>query len=389
MELYVLDSLLRRVEVFDRFESLIWTERFAEIGDFQLVVTSTTRTRSIFTTGTRLAVNTSYRVMTVETVEDTTDADGKAMLKVTGRSLEALLDDRVAKDVLGDLTTNPKWTLTGAPGDIARKIFHDICVTGVLDLADRIPFIFEGAPMFPADNIAEPETSVTVDVDLQSVYAAIKQICGMYDLGFRLVRNQDTSQLYFSIYSGMNRTTSQTAVGAVVFSPDLDNLQNTSELTTIAQSKNVAYVFSPAGTAVVYATGVDPGVDGFERRVLMVRADDITSDTPNVQAALQQRGLQELASHRSVSAFDGELNQYAAYRYGIDYQLGDLVERRNNDGVTNQMRVTEQIFATDAQGERSYPTLAMSLFIEVGDWAAWDYNQTWVDLGQEQWADEV
>lgn len=389
MELYVLDSLLRRVEVFDRFESLIWTERFAEIGDFQLVVTSTARTRSTFTTGTRLAMNTSYRVMTVETVEDTIDTDGKAMLKVSGRSLEALLDDRVAKDVLGDLTTNPKWTLTGIPGDIARKIFHDICVTGVLDPADRIPFIFEGAPMFPADDIAEPQTNITMDVDLQTVYDAVKQICGMYDLGFRLVRNQDTSQLYFSIYSGVNRTTNQTAVGAVVFSPDLDNLQNTSELTTIAQSKNVAYVFSPAGIAVVYANGVDPGVEGFERRILMVRADDITSDTPNVQAALQQRGLQELANHRGVSAFDGELNQNAAYRYGVDYQLGDLVEKRNSDGVTNQMRVTEQIFASDQQGERSYPTLAMSLFIEVGDWGAWDYNQTWADLGQEQWADEA
>lgn len=388
MELYVLDSLLRRVEVVDQFESLIWTERFAEIGDFQLVVTSTRRTRSLFTTGTRLAANVSYRVMTVETVENTVDADGKQMLKVNGRSLEAILDDRVAKDALSDLTTKPKWTLTGTPGAIARKVFHDVCVTGVLDVADRIPFIFEGAPMFPADTITEPAESVTIDLELQSVYGVEKQICEMYDLGFRLVRNQDMSQLYFSVYSGVNRTTSQTSVDAVVFSSELDNLQNTSELSTIAQSKNVAYVFSPAGFRVVYALGVDPTTDGFERRVLFVQADDITSDNPDVQGALLQRGLEELSKNRTVFAFDGELNQYSSYRYGVHYNLGDLVEQRNSDGVTNQMRVTEQIFAQDGEGERAYPTLAMNTYIGVGDWAAWDFGQTWSDLGLEEWGDE-
>ena len=386
MEVYILDSLLRREKVIDRFESLIWTERFASYGDFQLVIQSTNESRSDFVAGTRIAQNESYRVMTVETVENTIDEEGKALLKVKGISLEDILDDRVAKDTLSDLTTEPKWILTGTPGDIARQIFNDICVLGTLDPGDVIPFIMPGT-IFPEDTIPESTDIITVELDPQSVYEAIKGVCDLYDLGFRLVRNFDTSQLYFDIYSGSDRTTLQTDLAPVVFSPDLDNLKNTTEFTTIEQNKNVAYVFSPVGFEVVIPQDVDPEVEGFERRVLLVKADDITDPDPEIASALMiQRGKEELSKNRSFSAFDGELNQHSEYKYGIHYNLGDLVEMRNSDGITNNMRVTEQIFVSDKEGERSYPTLAINLFITPGSWLAWDYNQVWADLGlTEYW----
>lgn len=388
MEVYILDSLLRREKVVDRFESLIWTERWSVYGDFQLVIQSTNESRSNFVAGTRIAQNESYRVMTVDTVENITDSEGKALLKVSGVSLEKILDDRIAKDTLSDLTTEPKWILTGTPGDIARQIFNDICVLGNLDPGDVIPFLMPGT-IFPEDTISESTDIITVELDLTTVYQAIKQLCDLYDLGFRLVRNFDTSQLYFDIYSGSDRTTLQTDLAPVVFSPDLDNLKNTTEFTTIAQSKNIAYVFSPVGFEVVVPQDVDPEVEGFERHVLLVRADDITDPDPEIASALMiQRGKEELSKNRSFSAFDGELNQYSEYKYGVHYNLGDLVEMRNSDGVTNNMRVTEQIFVSDKEGERSYPTLAINLFITPGSWLAWDYNQVWADLGlTEYWAD--
>ena len=386
MEVYILDSLYRREKVIDRFESLIWTERFADLGDFQLSIHSTNESRSDLVAGKRLAVNDSYRVMTIETVENTVDEEGRALLKVKGKSLEGILEDRVAKGTMSDLTTEPKWSLTGTPGEIARKIFNDICVLGTLDPGDVIPFMMPGT-IFPEDTIPEPTDVVTMDIPPMSVFAAVKEICDLYDLGFRLVRNFDTSQLYFDIYSGSDRTTLQTDLAPVVFAPDLDNLKNTTEFTTIAQNKNIAYVFSPVGFEVVVPQDVDPEVAGFERRVLLVQADDIT-DPYNASALMIQRGKEELSKNRSFSAFDGELNQNSEYKYGVHYNLGDLVEMRNSDGVTNNMRVTEQIFVSDKEGERSYPTLAINLFITPGSWLAWDYNQVWADLGlTEYWAD--
>lgn len=388
MEIYTLDPLLRRQEVVDRFESLIWTERYKAFGDFQLDIQSTPLTRRLFRTGTKLAMNESHRVMTVESSEDGVDASGRKMLTVKGRSLEATLFDRVAKDSLDNLTLSPKWTITDPPADVARKIFHDICVTGILDPGDVIPYIIEGTFM-PEDTIAEPLDPITVEMEPMSVYDAIEQICDVWNLGFRMLRNYDASELYFDIYSGSDRTTAQTVLPPVIFTPELDNLQNTKELTTIDKAKNVAYVYSPAGFQMVFALGVDPEVEGFERRVLAVRATDITVDNPDVTSALIQRGKEELAKYRVYQAFDGEISQHSQYKYGRDYNLGDIVETRNTDGVTNYMRVTEQIFVSDRNGERSYPTLTINVFINTGSWLSWLNNKVWSEMGEtEYWEDQ-
>lgn len=387
MEIYTLDPLLRRERVIDRFESLIWTERFQTHGDFELDLFSTPENRGIFTASTLLAMNESNYVMMVETIEDFVNSDGKKVLKVQGRSLEAILLDRVAKESLDDLTTSPKWTITDEPADVARKIFHDICVTGILNTQDVIPFINEGT-FLSAGTIAEPVDPITVELEPMTVYEAIAQLCTVWNLGFRMLRNFDMSELWFDIYPGSDRTTGQTTLAPVVFAPGLDNLQNTKELTTVENAKNVAYVFSPAGFEMVYPEDVDPDVEGFERHVLVVNASDITSDNPDVSAALIQRGKEELSKNRVYQAFDGEISQNSSYRYGIHYNLGDVVETRNADGVTNNMRVTEQIFVSDREGERSYPTLTLNVFISTGSWLSWLNNKAWDELTTEEWADQ-
>lgn len=390
MEVYILDDLLRRVDVVDEFDSLIWTERFAQWGDFELVVNSTATSRGQFTTGIMLAMNLSYRVMVVETVENASDSDGQALITVKGRSLEMVLENRVGKNTMANLTTEPKWNLTGTPGAIARQMFHEICVTGDLDVGDKIPFIWETS-IFPPDTIAEPSTSVTLALDPDTLYNLIKTLCDTYDLGFRLIREFDTSKLYFNIYTGSDRTTGQSSLAAVVFSPDLDNVKNTSSLTTIATSKNVAYVFTPVGSQIVYGDSVATDVDGFDRQVLFVRADDITTTVPaDATAQMIQRGKAELSANRGFTAFDGEINEQSGYVYGTHYNLGDLVEIRDSDGNTNKMRVTEQIFVSDKEGDRSYPTLAINTFVMAGTWIAWDYNQVWYDLNASMtaWADQ-
>lgn len=376
MELYTLDSLLRRVEVVDKFESLVWTERYSSFGDFELDIHSTRQTREQFQAGVKVACNTSYRVMEVKTVADGVDEDGKATLKVKGFSLEEMLQDRTAKNTMSNLAVEPKWIITDQPADVIRAMFDHICRAGALSLSDVIPFLQPGT-IFPLSNIPEPDTAITWEQSVDTLYNAIKGLAELYDLGFRLVRNFDTSQLYFDVYSGDDRTSRQAIFPPVIFAPNLDNLQNTEELTTIENSKNVAYVFSEVGFAVVYPDGVDPAqVTGFDRKVLMVNASDVNADTVNIAAALQQAGKEALSQNRSLSAFDGELNQNSAYKYGVDYNLGDLVELRNQDGIITDRRVQEQIFVHDAEGERSYPTLAANDFIMAG---------TWLTMGDVHW----
>ena len=403
MELYTLDPLLRREYVVDEYESLIWTERFQGYGDFQLDIFSSYKARSLLKPDTYLALNKSNYVMRIETVEDDVNDDGAKMLVVKGRSLEVLLYDRVAYSANAatqttttdpgsgeTTTTDVKWTITDKPAAVARKIFHDICVTGTLDVNDKIPFINEGR-FLPNDTIVEPVDPITVDISPTTVYDAVSAVAGPWNLGFRLLRQQDMSKLWFDIYVGSDRTTDQTVLPAVIFAPEMDNLQNTKELTSIEGAKNVAYVYSPAGFQMVFAAGVDPEVEGFERHILVIDASDITADsTADVPAALQQRGYEGLAQARTYQAFDGEISQSSQYVYGTHYNLGDVVEVRNVDGVTNNMRVTEQIFVEDKEGERSYPTLTLNTFINTGSWLSWDSNKVWLDLDSDMtaWADQ-
>ena len=92
MELYTLDSLFQRIDVIDRYQSLIWTERWASWGDFELSIRSTFDTRRRLNVGTMLSLRSSYRIMIVETIEDGSDSEGNATLKVKGRSLEKILE---------------------------------------------------------------------------------------------------------------------------------------------------------------------------------------------------------------------------------------------------------------------------------------------------------
>lgn len=379
MELYVLDSLLRRTAVVDQFDSLIWTERYSSSGDFQLVIHATDENRSLLTPGLQLALNESNRVMTIEEVTDQDDSSGRSLLTIKGPSLEDWMTQRTTRGAgtgaSGDVSV---WTITDTPTGIARNLFNSICIANSVIPADNLPF-YKAGSLYPGGTIAEPDTIYSFNVPTDSVYNVIKSLADSYGFGFRITRGPDTSALYFEIYMGSDRTTAQNDLPVVIFSEALGTLTDVSQLNSITGYYNTAYVYSTNGSAVVYAEGMD-SVTGFGRRVLNVQAKDITlAAGTDLDAALQVRGAQELAKYKQLQAIDGKAPPLSLYRYGIDYNLGDLVEMRDPNGNTQNMRVTEQIFASDIQGDRSYPTLVADVFITPGSWSAWDSNEQWAD----------
>ena len=265
MDLYVLDSQLRRTEIVDVYKSLIWTERYSEYGDFELVVHDSPTIRNLLVPDTKVVILESDRVMVVETIEGHEDDEGNDTVTITGRSLELLLEQRAAMPAMASLTTRSKWEVTGVPGVIARNIFKDVCVDGDLDSGDILPYYHTGT-ITPAGNIPEPSESVTLALDPADLYTSEKKICDTYRLGFRIVRNADLSELYFEVYTGNDRTSGQALKSPVIFSKALDSLSNITELTSLAAYKNVAYVFAKNGSLKVYADNVDESVSGLDRK---------------------------------------------------------------------------------------------------------------------------
>jgi hypothetical protein len=386
MEVYTLDSLLRRTAVIDRYDSLIWTERYATPGDFEMVVTSNDEMRSLLQPGTQLALNRSDRVMTVEEIEDKDDSDGRSLITVKGPSIESILDDRTTQWMYQQLDrTNGAWKITGTATAIAREIFRVLCTTAnTANPPDVIPFYVDGT-LYPPDTIAEPDASQTLAIDNDTILKVLEDLAQIYGFGFRMYRGPDTSKLYFNVYTGTDRTTLQTQYPAVIFSPALNTISEVSELRNIGDYKNVAYVYHPKQQLTVYAQGFE-NVKGFDRKVIRVDASDIDSSLTGTALtnALLLAGKNELSMHKNVSAIDGTVPQTSKYRYGTDYQLGDLVEMKTRNGTTQNMRVTEQIFSEDSEGEKSYPTLVADVFITPGSWLAYDAGKVW-DVATGTW----
>lgn len=465
MDVYILDDLLRRSEVIDKYESLIWTDRWQAAGDFELRVLSTVQNRQRLRATVKLAMVESSRVMEIEYVETATDDEGRDILIVTGNDLIYGLEGRVARNTFASLGESPIWTLTGTPRAVITQIFDEVCRASSIFPEDHIPFLQAGT-LTPPGNIEESTEEITVELGTEYLYSVIQSLCESYDFGFRLIRNADQSELYFEIYSGNDRTSAQAVLPPVVFSPSLENLSNIRHIQTIAGFKNVAYVYHPYVNRVVSLLGDASEITGFDRRVLRVDATSMEiperpyvftegedaainefarhdnmpeeyeeilrrvssreyvsetdvaevfvplsegliiplsdpifethfvelenalalalsyneTELTIVGALLEQLGKEELMRSRSLEALDGELSNYSNYKHDVDYQLGDLVDMRNADGVTNRMRVGEQIFISDSEGQKRYPTLTLSQFIAPGTWLGWDFNDTWTTV---------
>lgn len=398
MELYVLDDLFRAVDVIDTFVSLIWTERYAEFGDFELVTLSSSANQRRFVKNKRLMINKSKRVMQIESIEETFDVDNGNVMKVKGREITLILDSRPAIKVVSGVVS-PVWYITGnTPGDTMRYMFEEICVLGTVSDKDIIPFIHTTGGLYPASTIPEPTDLIDWEQKPASLYSALKDVSDIYDLGYRLYKDPNISSLYFEVYAGSDRTSQQTTLAPVIFSPDMENIQDTTELTDVSKSFNVIEVLythqvTPVGGGdpidvvdwiEIESPDLAASNDTFERRVKILEISSVPDEVTDVNAFLIQAGKDELAKNRPILAFDGEVSQNSQYIYERDYYLGDLVETRGKNGSAGYMRVAEQIFVEDGQGERSYPTLVTKSFVEAGTWLAPKYDIDWILMGDDQ-----
>ena len=400
MEWHTLDSQFKRNTVITGWQSFIWTERYNTAGDFQIVIKSTYQNRQLLTDGTYIGKKGSTYVMKIDTVTDTVGDDGTRNLTITGSSLENLLDDRLAAVVTTTSTTDDSvppitttittltdWLATGTPGAVARDLFNRICVEGVLDSHDTIPGYTFGT-LLPAGNLAEPSDIISLDAAPASVYSTLTQLCNTYSLGFRFVKNGDTGEIYFEVYVGNDRTSSQSILPAVIFDQNLNNLEDVTQLTSSATLKTVAYVYATNGYEIVYAPTADPAASGEDRRVMLIQSSNSLAAGSALTAALQQEGQIALAAQREVYAFDGKVPTPVPYVYGQDYGLGDLVEERDSDGFGALMLVTEHISSSDDTGDTEYPTLTVSTVITPGAWLNYGNGEAWSDVDPSvHWAD--
>lgn len=358
MDLYVLDPISYQPSyLIEGYDSLIWTERYAPAGSFELITSLVDETRMHLPEGTLVAIRESQEIMFVETHEVSIDADSVTKLKTSGRTFETALEHRAM--VVNDDPISPDYS-NAYPGVYLEHLINDK-LGSTASLSEAIPnvvglddsFIYVDLPDEP---FPDPKPG--------DVYSLVYENLVKYRLGIRNIRPPGALDevVYMMIYYGRDRTVDPdplTAAPEVVFHFSVGDILDYSYLSSIRDYKNVAYVYSPLGFQIVYGPGVDPGISGLDRRILQVDANDLT-DAGNIDdvAAIYYRGITELASHNKVSLLDGEISPNSQYKYGINYYLGDKVTVLGKEGVAQSRRVTEFIRSENIDGEKGWPTLS-------------------------------
>jgi hypothetical protein len=361
--------LFERGSAIKDLKSVMWVERYLESGEFEIVSDLSSNLRNILPIGSFISHTNTTEVMVVENHEIYGASDGELEIKVTGRSFETLLDNRV-------VGANQSWGSTGqavsvynlASGPVwtqAKTLIDNHVVSGIvvnsLDALRNVGVIVDSGVV----SIAGDPPNEIRPLKRGSVYKSLLEILNLANLGIKSVRpgswsplpsNQNT-HLALVIHRGVDRSKE------VTFSYSSGEVVNPQYFWSTRKSKNAVLVTGKWLEILV------TGSESYDsRRATVVDASDLDdpySDLPtgttrdDIIAKMITIGRQILASQNEVSISKVEISKNTTrYKYRTNYNVGDLVSVEGNYNTSAIMRVVEYVEIEDETGENSYPTLA-------------------------------
>lgn len=348
MIVYVIDGM-EITDLVEVFESLIWNVQFWDVSDFELAVPATERNMDALQVGRRLVLERdidtgTYRnVMQIESRALRHDAEAGWVLTLTGSGLKKMVGQRIV------------WSQTNLTGTVEAGIRQVITenIISPVNAARAIPnFILANAAGI-ADTF---ETQLFGD----NIAAWLTTICPQYGIGWDVYISG--GKYVFELKKGTDRSYNQTAVPAVVFSPEYDNLLSNTYTYSRADYKNAALVGGEGeGTSKRTAeVGTAAGLDRFEA---YIDGGSVSSNGDIITLAqyielLKTYGQEQLVGTAFNEKFEGEIAPYGLYSLGEDYFLGDIVQIVNDHGIRATSRILEIIYSEDRNGSAYTPTFS-------------------------------
>jgi hypothetical protein len=377
-------SLGKLVELNWKTDTLIWTERFQDLGDFQLTTQAVQEVRQLLPERSMCTLRDSNEVMWVDSHSIEPNSDGIDELTVSGRSLEWILMRRIWKNAPygKKLTMAKKYSVRQA---VEVWVWNAICNgTG----NDRI----KTSASYPAENQL-PNVIVTDSIPPSSdgpnkarkvyngyVYDQMRTFLSSGKLGIRIIRPNgtkgrkvhidadgtfntdavaDIADLRFDFYAGRDIS------DRVVFSWKAGHLDSPNYLLSSEQLMTGAFVDgdprSHYYTDPDIVAGTNAGWNRLDGYVDGGTKDDgVTAD--DFEESLEDLGLKTVRHDGShINSVDAQISPNINFKYGQDYRLGDKVLVQGRYGTHDKKWVTEFIRSQDADGERAFPTLSSTL----------------------------
>ena len=341
MNIFILNQNFETVDIIDSYESAIWTDRYRGFGDFEIYTFFDVKLIQKIKQDYYLMTLESEHIMIVEGIEIDSDAESGNHLRITGRSLESILDRRIIW---------PETSVTGSLQNALKKLITENLISPTSADRQISNFIFEDSD--DEDILAATlEAQYTGDV----LYDVIVSALETYNFGFKVTLNSQ-NQFVFKIYKGEDRSYDQMANPYIVFSPSFENIINSNYIDSTEAMKNITLVAGEDQGSSRKTLIVGSGT-GLLRRELYTDARDIQSEkVSNYNEALKQRGLEQLIENSRTVSFEGQVEATKMFVYGEDFQMGDIIQIANEYGIEGAARVVEFIHSEDANGFQMYPT---------------------------------
>lgn len=361
-EIYVRDKNLNKIGLIENAESIIWTNRYFECGDFEIYAPASKKTLNLCKIGRFLTHNDSNVPMIIEEYKITTDLDGIDYITISGRCATAILARRV---IFGTTAKRPEEY---ASLRIRELITHNAIMPTEIygNSVRRIDKLkFSESLLYP-DEI-EYESG---EYEGQNLYKAVTDICKQNGFGIKVqlefpqgttnIEKENTGFLNVVLYNGLDQSKDQDEFEAVVFSPSHGNLAESEygvSWTNYANSP-IAFAKTGAHAGTVSSFGQASGLDRYEISVDVSDIDASNVDSEYEYTAMSRTRAYELISnYKQNVAFDGKVVFSESYTYKIDYDLGDIVTMENEYGATETLRVVEVIESLDSNGYVITPIL--------------------------------
>lgn len=353
MDIYVFDSSFEILRIVDVYSSLIWTQRYQDLGDFEIIVPATSDMIDLFRIGRFVgrACDVSRGVaglidasdmMIVTGRQIKTDAEDGDDLIITGQDLKSILKRRVISS---------QTVLSGTVASCIETLLNDNIIDAVDTDRNIDGFTFGATTVgtntmkcqFTGDNLLE----------------AITDICVENGLGFKVTL--ESSEFFnFILYEGTDRSKPPFGLNpdTVIISPEFDNLLSSEYKEDTSNFANVAYVAGEgqgsARTIKETSIGSPTGLDRFE---IWCDARNASSNEGEISEAdylaqLATEGQEALADAVIVTDFEGEIVENPNY----PFNLGDIVTIITAQGIERNVRVTEMIYSIDDEGLTIVPT---------------------------------
>ena len=345
------------------YKVLRWTERHREAGELEIEAPLSSGLRDVLPPGTFVTHVDTKEVMIIEDhhIEQKKLEDPK--LKITGRSLDSFLENRIVGAEYGFGTpavppTEYELPATADPGYQIVVFIADHCkagVGGVIDSDDALPY---------TDVAYTPYIEATDALVLKrgSVYEALTDLLLQRDYGLKTVRD-DLGIVDFHVHYGEDKSAD------VLFSWGLDELAALEYLFTNRKLKNTAYVMGRYASKMVYT-----GATYWDRRVMFVDASDLDSHLTaipgggtltTIQNKMAARGMAALLGQVDLNMAQFDISPDSRYKYRVDYNLGDIVSIQGDFGDLELRRVTEYTEIEDENGETGHPTLSEIIILRA------------------------